>query len=90
MSTFTASTAPPYEHLERATAGLRAELRQKLLHADVHQMPMWETFEVTGPDKFTDLRGRRWFEYRATVDSRGPFDGATSVSPRGHAGAESE
>jgi hypothetical protein len=52
VSTFTASTALPYEHLERATAGLRAELRQKLLHADVHQMPMWETFEAAGPRQF--------------------------------------
>jgi hypothetical protein len=74
MPTFTATTALPYEHLERATAGLRAELRQKLLHADVHEMPLWETFEVTGPHEFTDLRGRVWFEYRARVNSRGPFD----------------
>ena len=84
VSTFTAITALPYEHLERATAGLRAELRQKLLHADVHQMPMWETFTVTGPREFTDPRGRRWFEYRATMRSRGPFDSATKVSPPGH------
>lgn len=36
---FTATAALPYEHLERATAGLRAELRWKLLAADVHKMP---------------------------------------------------
>jgi hypothetical protein len=73
VSTFTATKALPYEHLERATAGLRAELRQKLLHADVHVMPLWDTFEVTGPHKFT-VRGRVWFEYRAKVESRRPFD----------------
>jgi hypothetical protein len=66
--------ALPYEHLERATAGLRAELRRQLLAADVHQMPVWETFDVTGPSEFTDLRGRTWYEYRATVESRRPFE----------------
>jgi len=74
MRQFSASTALPYQHLDRATAGLRAELRHKLVHADVHEMPMWDTFEVTGPPEFTDLRGRVWFEYRATVQARGLFD----------------
>jgi hypothetical protein len=37
-------------------------------------MPAWETLIVKGPRQFTDLRGRRWFEYQATVDARGPFD----------------
>jgi hypothetical protein len=69
--------ALPYEHLERATAELRAELRRQLLAADVHEMPKWETFVVTGPTEFTDLRGRTWFEYRATVESRRPFDAKT-------------
>jgi hypothetical protein len=71
---FSATAALPYEHLERATAGLRAELRRRLLAADVHDLPKWETFDVTGPSAFTDLRGRTWYEYRATVESRGPFD----------------
>ena len=71
---FIATAALPYEHLERATAGLRAELRRQLLAADVHEMPLWETFAVTGPIVFEDLRGRTWFEYRASVESRGPFD----------------
>jgi hypothetical protein len=74
VSTFTASTALPYEHPGRATAGLRTELRQKVPNADVHDMLRWDTFEVTGPYEFTDLRGRVWFEYRATVDARCPFD----------------
>ena len=77
---FSAVTALPYEHLERATASLGAELRQRLLQADVHQMPMWDTFTVTGPHKFIDLRGRAWFEYRGSVESRGPFDRATNAA----------
>jgi hypothetical protein len=74
---FKATAALPYEHLERATAGLRAELRRQLLAADVHQMPVWETFDVTGPSEVTDLRGRTWYEYRATVESRRPFEAKT-------------
>ena len=71
--TFRATTVLPYEHTERATAGLRAELRRQLLQANVHLMPLWETFEVTGPVKMTDARGQIWFEYRATVESRHTF-----------------
>jgi hypothetical protein len=71
-----------------ATAGLRAELRQRLFHADVHDIPQWETFEVTGPTEFTDLRGRTWYEYRATVESRRPFDVATTVTPPRHVPTE--
>ena len=77
MQLFTATAALPYEHLERATAGLRAQLRQKLLAANVHEVPAWETFIVTGPVEFTDLRGRTWCEYRATVESRRPLDRTT-------------
>jgi hypothetical protein len=44
---FTATAAYPYEHLERATAGLRAELRRQLLAADVHVTPRWETLAVS-------------------------------------------
>ena len=74
---FSAATALPYEHLQRATAGLLAELRQQLLHAGVHEMPLWDTLEVTGRHELTDMRGRRWFEYRATVTARRPFDATT-------------
>jgi hypothetical protein len=72
--TLTATTALPYLHLERATAGLRAELRRQLLKGNVYEMPMWGTFMVTGPHQFTDLRGRTRYEYRATVEGRSPFD----------------
>ena len=64
---FSASAALPYEHLERATAGLRAELRRQMLPADVHTLPAWETFTVTVPIHVTDMRGRTSYEYRATV-----------------------
>jgi len=37
-------------------------------------MPMWHTFEVDGPVELIDTRGRTWFEYRASVQSRSPFD----------------
>jgi hypothetical protein len=89
VSTFSATTALPYEHLDRATAGLRAELRQRLLQADVHETPMWDTFEVTGPHEFTDLRGRTWYEYRAAVESRRPLDRTTTVTPPSHVPTES-
>jgi hypothetical protein len=59
----------PYERLKRATAGLRAELRRQMLAVDVHAMPLWDTFTVTGPHEFTDLRGGTWYEYRATVET---------------------
>ena len=43
---------------------------------------MWDTFEVTGPHGFTDLRGRKWFEYRASVESRSPFNPDTGRGGR--------
>jgi hypothetical protein len=49
-------------------------LRRQLLAPDVHEMPLWDTFVVTGPIVFEDRRGRTWYEYRASVQSRGPFD----------------
>ena len=73
VSTFSASAALPYEHLELATAGLRAELRRQLLAADVQAMPRWETFTVTGSIEFTDPCGRLWYQYRAAVESRTPL-----------------
>ena len=71
---FTATAALPYEHLDFATGGLRAELRRQLLAADVHERAIWDTFVVTGPTVFDDLRGRAWYEYRASVESRRPLN----------------
>jgi hypothetical protein len=67
----TAVTALPYPHLERATAGLRASLRHQLLATSRHAFPAWETLTVDGPVQVTDVRGRVWFEYRASLDGRG-------------------
>jgi hypothetical protein len=77
---FKATAALPYDNRERAVAGLRAELRRQLLAARVHEMPQWETLVVTGPHEFADRRGRIWFEYRASVESRRPFDRSPSVT----------
>jgi hypothetical protein len=55
--TYTATTAVPYPHLERATAGLRAALRHQLLAAGVVGPPDWATLIVEGPEELTDGRG---------------------------------
>jgi hypothetical protein len=65
----TATTALSYPHSERATAGLRAELRHKLTDAS-ETVPDWSTLVVTGPMESTDDRGRTWFEYVATLNVR--------------------
>lgn len=67
--TFTATTALPYPHLERATAGLRGELRLQLLAAGVTDAPDWSTLAVEGPQEFLDGRGLTWFGYWASVES---------------------
>jgi hypothetical protein len=68
--TFTATTALPYENLARATAALRAELGYQLVDAGNDELPDWDTLVVTGPLELTDHRGRTWFKYVATVESR--------------------
>ena len=60
-----ADTALPYPHRERATAGLRAELRHRATDAGL--LADWGTLEVSGPVERPDARGRRWYSYRATV-----------------------
>lgn len=66
---FTATTALTYPHQERATAGLRGELRQGLLAAGVMAAPDWSRFTVSGPVEFTDGRGQLWFGYSGTIDT---------------------
>ena len=79
---FSVATALPYEHLERATAALRAELRQRLLlYVDCPRTSVWDMFAVTGPHEFIDFRGRVWYEYRATVESGGPSTGERQITP---------
>jgi hypothetical protein len=65
---FTATTALPYAHAERAAAGLRAEVRRQLLEAG--ELADWATLEVTGPSEVPDGLGRTWFEYQATMHAR--------------------
>ena len=67
---FTATTALPYPHAAHATAGLRAQLRHRLLHAGCSGLPDWDTLLVAGPVESTTDRGRTWFEYVATVELR--------------------
>ncbi|MCU1614720.1 MAG: hypothetical protein JWO98_2260 [Frankiales bacterium] len=65
--TFTATTALPYPHLDRATAGLRAELRHQLFKAGDPNRPDWSTLVIEGPEEFADGNGHTWFGYWATV-----------------------
>jgi hypothetical protein len=66
--TFTATTALPHPHLERATAGLRDELRHQLLAAGVTEAPDWTSMTVRGPEEFQDGKGRTWFGYWVCID----------------------
>lgn len=67
--TYRAVTALPYDHLERATAGLRGHLR--LIAADDGVTPDWSTLQVSGPTRSLDGRGHTWFEWIATVEGAG-------------------
>jgi hypothetical protein len=69
VSTYAATTALPYPHPERATAGLRGELRRQIVQTGGLEPPRWDTLEVTGPVETIDARGHTWFEYRATVEA---------------------
>jgi hypothetical protein len=66
VPTFAATTALPYPHRDRATAGLRAALR---LQAGPGDRLEWDTLTVTGPEVTRDTRGREWFTYRAEVST---------------------
>ena len=66
--TFTATASYPYIDPDRATAGLRARLRE--LVAAVGGTPDWSTLSVTGPIKINGAHGRTWFEWTGTVEAR--------------------
>jgi hypothetical protein len=70
VATYEAKTALPYKHLQRATAGLRAELRDQLLAAGDGGLLDWSTLQVTGPERVVDERGHVWWTYEASVESR--------------------
>ncbi len=63
---FTATAAYPYVDRERATAGLRAQLREIIAAAGAGQ-PDWWTFVVEGPTESPGLHGRVWFFWTASV-----------------------
>ena len=52
---------------ERAVAVLRANLRTQLQPGEIVD---WDSLEVGGPIESTDLRGRTWFKFRASVTTR--------------------
>ena len=79
VHTVSATTSLPFEHVERAPAGLRATLRWKPL--DLGAAPDWSTLEVSGPVTTLDGMGRPWFEYRASVHSRAAFAPTAAHSP---------
>ncbi|WP_336028614.1 hypothetical protein [Geodermatophilus sp. FMUSA9-8] len=63
---YQASTSLPYDNLGRATAGLRAALRHRVLDAGDPGLLDWSTLTVTGPEITTDDLGRPWFTWTAT------------------------
>ena len=67
--TFSATAALPYDHLERATAGLRGRLRLMITDDTCAASPDWDTLVVTGPTTSQDARGRTWFEWIGTVEA---------------------
>lgn len=69
---YSATTALPYEHLERATAGLRTGLRNRILGAGTPETLDWDSLVVQSPVRTVDGRGRVWLTYTATVTSRVP------------------
>lgn len=66
--TFTADAAYPYVNAKRATAGLRAQLREVVAAAGVEAD--WGTLTIKGPTASPGARGRTWFEWTATVAGR--------------------
>lgn len=89
VSTLSASAARAALRAPRAcdrwaTGGVVAPTarRQRSRHAAV------TILTVTGPIEVIDLRGRTWYEYRATVESRTPLP-RTTVTPLTHIPTES-
>jgi len=68
VSRYSAVTALPYPHLERAEAGLHAGLRHRL---GMGEQADWTTLEASGPHPvLLGAQGRMWFEYRAALGAR--------------------
>ncbi len=65
--TYRAATALPYSDRERATAGLRGQLRPIALADGV--APEWATLVVEGPTKTVGRHGVVWFEWVGSVEA---------------------
>ncbi len=63
--TYRATMSLPYEHLERATAGLRGQLRLMAIAGGVS--PDWTTLLIEGPVEAMGLHGATWYEWTATL-----------------------
>jgi hypothetical protein len=90
---YTTSAALPYQHRQGAAAGLRAELRHLvelgylLGRRAPDELPDWGTLVVTGPKETTDVNGRVWFEYSATVHAHSPAETILTGPPAHHSAA---
>ena len=67
MVEYRAETALPYYDHERATAGLRGQLR--LMSLDDGCAPEWQTMLVEGPVKSVGRHGVVRFKWTATVQA---------------------
>jgi hypothetical protein len=76
----TATTALPYPEAERATMGLRGQLRYEIATARIAHQVDWSQLTVTGPVEVPGVLGRVWFEYAATISVEEP----RRCSPAGH------
>ncbi len=64
---FTATAAYPYVDRDRATAGLRGQLRETVAGAGAG-VPDWTTLVVEGPTEVEGLHRRVWFVWTAKVE----------------------
>jgi hypothetical protein len=67
---YVASTVLPYRHDDRAVRALRGKLRLLMCDVGDEGIPDWSTLDVVGPVEAVDGRGRTWFEWSATVETR--------------------
>ena len=78
--TYLATVQLPYRDVRGAALGLRAELRHRVRSVSGEEAD-WDSLVLRGPVPVTDRRGRRWWEYSATV--RGPGAAEVAAVPQG-------
>lgn len=81
VSTYEATTALPYPHVMRASAGLRGALRRQIVDDGLLVMPDWSTFKVTFTNEAFDARGQILFQYRGSVECRSPLGLLVPAAP---------